>query len=247
MTGYTIQVSNVSSRATVRDIQNFFSFSGHINHIDLRSDGQWSQVAFVTFKDADALDTAVLLSGATIVDQPVSVVSLEELDQEAGWEEGAVQPVIQQSKPGEAVTRAQDMVTSMLSKGYVLGKDALGRAKSFDEKHQFTANASFRVASIKKKIGLADKLNAGASSVNRHVQSVNDKYHISERARSALASAQQGVTTAGSALANSKFVQTGRMWMSGAFYSVVKAAGDVTYGFKDRMNSTDSPKLRAEA
>lgn len=247
MKGYTVQVNNVSSRATVRDLQNFFSFSGRISNIDLRSDGQWSQVALVTFKDAEALDTAVLLSGATIVDQPVSVLSLEDVDQEVGWEEQAVQPVIHQPNSSQAVTRAQDMVTSMLSKGYVLGKDALTKAKSFDEKHQFTANATSRVASFKKRIGLADKLNAGASAVNMHVRSVNDKYHITERTVSVYVYAHQGVKSAGTVIANNKLVQSGSMWVSSAFYRVAKVAGDVTYNIKGRMGTPEAPKLRAAA
>eukprot|EP00250_Pteridium_aquilinum_P011674 c20233_g1_i1 orf=489-1223(-) len=244
MKGYTVQVNNVSSRATLRDLQNFFSFSGRILNIDLRSDGHWSQVALVTFKDAEALDTAVLLSGATIVDQPVSIFSLEDVDQEVGWEEQAVQPVIHQS---HAVTKAQDMVTSMLSKGYVLGKDALSKAKSFDERHQFTANATSRVASFKKRIGLADKLNAGASAVNMHVRSVNDRYQITERTVSVYVYAHQGVKSAGTVIANNKIVQSGSMWVSTAFYRVAKVAGDVTCNIKERMGTPDAPKLRASA
>ncbi|MCO5574397.1 hypothetical protein L7F22_028181 [Adiantum nelumboides] len=244
MKGYTVQVNNVSSRATVRDLQNFFSFSGRILNIDLRSDGNWSQVALVTFKDADALDTAVLLSGATIVDQPVSVFSLEDVDQEVGWEEQAVQPVVQQPS---SVTRAQDMVTSMVSKGYVLGKDALSQAKSFDERLQLSANATFRVASFKKRIGLADKLTAGASAVNMTMRSVNDKYQITGKTVSVYVYAQQGVKTAGTVITNNKIVQSGSVWVSTAFCRVAKVAGDVTCNIKGRLVSPEAPKLRAAA
>jgi RNA recognition motif-containing protein len=58
----TVRVSNVSPKATEHDIQDFFSFSGEIEHIELHKDGELSQIAFVTFKDAQALDTALLLS-----------------------------------------------------------------------------------------------------------------------------------------------------------------------------------------
>ncbi|KAI5057425.1 hypothetical protein GOP47_0027440 [Adiantum capillus-veneris] len=247
MKGYTVQVNNVSSRATVRDLQNFFSFSGRISKIDLRSDGNWSQVALVTFKDAEALDTAVLLSGATIVDQPVSVFSLEDVDQEVGWEEQAVQPVVHQASSNQAVTRAQDMVTSMLSKGYVLGKDALSKAKSFDERLQLSANATSRVASFNKRIGLADKLTAGASAVNMTMRSVNDKYQITGKTVSVYVYAHQGVKTAGIAIANTKLVQSGSVWVSSALYRVAKAAGDVTCNIKGRLGSSEAPKLRAAA
>jgi Ran GTPase-activating protein (RanGAP) involved in mRNA processing and transport len=58
----TVQVTNVSSKATQHDLKEFFSFSGEIQHIELEKDGGGSQVAYVTFKDAQALDTALLLS-----------------------------------------------------------------------------------------------------------------------------------------------------------------------------------------
>jgi hypothetical protein len=79
----TVRVSNVSPKATEHDIQDFFSFSGEIEHIELHKDGELSQIAFVTFKDAQALDTALLLSGATVVDQAVTISAAEESDSPA--------------------------------------------------------------------------------------------------------------------------------------------------------------------
>ncbi|KAH7437254.1 hypothetical protein KP509_05G062300 [Ceratopteris richardii] len=247
MKGYTVQVNNVSLRATVQDVQTFFSFSGKISKIDLRSDGNWSQVALVTFKDEDALHTALLLSGATIVDQPISVFSLEDIDQEVGWEEQAMHPVIHTGDSYEVVTKAQDMVTRMLSKGYVLGKDALEKAKSFDERHQLSSNARSRAATMTKRFGLAEKLNAGASAVNMTIQSVNNKYNITDKTVSVYIYAHQGIKTAGTAIANNRLIQSGSFWVSAAFYRVAKVAGDVTYNIKEKMGSAELPKVRAAA
>eukprot|EP00249_Psilotum_nudum_P018059 c26620_g2_i1 orf=299-505(-) len=61
----TIKVSNISKKATKLEIKEFFSFSGEIEHIELQSDDDWSQAAYVTFKDPEALDTALLLSVCT--------------------------------------------------------------------------------------------------------------------------------------------------------------------------------------
>ncbi|KAJ7525087.1 hypothetical protein O6H91_17G035800 [Diphasiastrum complanatum] len=58
----TVKVSNLSVKATKQDVLEFFSFSGEIQHVELHSDGESSQIAFVTFKDHEALDTALLLS-----------------------------------------------------------------------------------------------------------------------------------------------------------------------------------------
>nr|GMD08565.1 binding partner of ACD11 1-like [Ipomoea batatas] len=69
----TVKVSNISLRACERDIKEFFSFSGDIEYVEMRSDTEQSQVAYVTFKDSQGAETAVLLSGATIVDMSVTV------------------------------------------------------------------------------------------------------------------------------------------------------------------------------
>lgn len=59
------------------------------------------------------------------------------------------------------VKKAEDMVSSMLAKGLVLGKDAVNKAKAFDERHRLISNASATVASIDRKIGISEKLSIG--------------------------------------------------------------------------------------
>lgn len=87
----TVKVSNVSLGATLQDVKEFFSFSGDIVYVEMRrlayevviqyrftfssacyvifnfvscfcSDTERSQIAFVTFKDSQGAETAVLLS-----------------------------------------------------------------------------------------------------------------------------------------------------------------------------------------
>ncbi|CAA0838089.1 RNA-binding (RRM/RBD/RNP motifs) family protein [Striga hermonthica] len=58
----TVKVSNLSLGASERDVKEFFSFSGDIEYVEMRSDTERSQIAFVTFKDAQGAETAVLLS-----------------------------------------------------------------------------------------------------------------------------------------------------------------------------------------
>ncbi|KAG6430707.1 hypothetical protein SASPL_108779 [Salvia splendens] len=50
--------------------------------------------------------------------------------------------------------KAEDVVSDMLAKGFILGKDALNRAKSFDEMPQLISTTSAKVASLDQKIGL---------------------------------------------------------------------------------------------
>ncbi|KAB1216095.1 hypothetical protein CJ030_MR4G027169 [Morella rubra] len=58
----SVKVSNVSLGASDRDLREFFSFSGDIEYVEMRSDNERSQIAYVTFKDSQGAETAVLLS-----------------------------------------------------------------------------------------------------------------------------------------------------------------------------------------
>ncbi|XP_062093198.1 binding partner of ACD11 1-like isoform X1 [Humulus lupulus] len=238
MTTKTIKVSNVSLGATDQDLKEFFSFSGEIHHLETLSENERSQVAYVTFKDPKGAETAVLLSGATIVDQPVTVAlapdyklpsSIASPIPTAGTEE-----TIQGGGGGgggeSAVKRAEDVVMSMLSKGFTLGKDALGKAKSFDEKHQFTSTATAKVASLDQKIGFTDKISAGTSIVNEKVREMDDKFRVSEKTKSALTVAEQKVSSAGSAIMKNRYVLTGTTWVTGAFSRVTNKAAATASG-----------------
>lgn len=148
----TVRVSNVSLGATLQDIKEFFSFSGDIEYAEMQSGDEQSQIAFVTFKDSQGAETAVLLTGATIAGLPVTIG----LDQDYQLPPAASAPPHKTENkdaggPESALRKAEDVVSGMLAKGFVLGKDAVGKAKSFDEKHQLTSTATAKVASFDKK------------------------------------------------------------------------------------------------
>ncbi|KAJ0075741.1 hypothetical protein Patl1_33468 [Pistacia atlantica] len=47
----TVKVSNVSLGAFEQAIKEFFSFSGEIEHVEMHSGNEGSQIAYVVFKD----------------------------------------------------------------------------------------------------------------------------------------------------------------------------------------------------
>ncbi len=96
---------------------------------------------------------------------------------------------IVQSAPTTATNRAQDVLSNMLAKGFVLGNNAIARVKALDEKHQITANASAQVASIDKKIGITQKFTAGSAAVNQQVKVVDEKFQVTEKTCTALLAA----------------------------------------------------------
>ena len=112
----------------------------------------------------------------------------------------------------EVVSVAQEVVMTMLSKGYVLGKDALAEAKSLDESNQYSATAAARVAELNERLGLTDKFCAGVEAM----KSVDERYHVSRKA-----------AEAANAVVNSSYFTKGALWMSGALNRAAKAAADL--------------------
>ncbi|XP_019083843.1 PREDICTED: binding partner of ACD11 1 isoform X3 [Camelina sativa] len=224
----SVKVGNLSSGATEHDIKEFFSFSGEVESIDIQSSNEHS--AYVTFKDPQGAETAVLLSGASIADQSVVIEMAPNY----------APPETQASGGGGAesvVQKAEDVVSSMLARGFILGKDAVGKAKAFDEKHGFTSTATAGVASLDQKIGLSQKLTAGTSLVNEKIKAVDQNFQVSERTKSVYAAAEQTVSSAGSAVMKNRYVLTGVSWAAGAFNRVAQAAGEVGQKTKEKVEA----------
>jgi hypothetical protein len=136
--------------------------------------------------------------------------------------------------PPTTANRAQEVFTNMLARGFVLGHNAMARAKAWDEKHhitasasQLSAHASARVASLDKKIGITQKITAGSAAVNQQVKAVDEKYQVTEKTRSALIAAEQKINNAGSAIMKNRYVLSGASWVTGAYAKVAKSAGEV--------------------
>ncbi|KAG2680323.1 hypothetical protein I3760_11G094900 [Carya illinoinensis] len=241
----TVKVSNVSLGASDRDIREFFSFSGDIDYIEMRSDNERSQIAYVTFKDSQGAETAVLLSGATIVDLSVTIT----LDPEYKLPPAAsaTPPATQNKTPGgaeSAFRKAEDVVSGMLAKGFILGKDAVGKAKGFDEKHQLTSTATAKVTSLDQKIGFSEKISVGTSVVGDKVREVDQKFQVSEKTKTAFAAAEQTVSSAGSAIMKNRYILTGASWVTGAFSKVVKAAEEVGQKTKEKVGIVEEEQKR---
>lgn len=133
-------------------------------------------------------------------------------------------------------------MSSMLAKGFVLGKDALNKAKALDERHHLTSNASATVASLDQKMGLSEKISVGTTVVNEKVREVDERFQVSEKTRSAFALAEQKVSSAGSAIMTNRYVSTGASWVSSALSMVAKAAEDVSLMTKEKVDKAEEEK-----
>lgn len=189
-----------------------------------------------------------LFQGATIRDKVVTI-SLEpeyQLPPEAFAPPPMNASAQSENQAGaqSALRKAEDVVSSMLAKGFILGKDAVNKAKSFDDKHKLTSTASTRIASLDQKIGLTEKISMGTSAVNSKVKEMDQKFQVSEKTKSAFAVAEEKVSTAGSAIMKNRYVLTGATWVTGAFNRVAKAAGEVGQKTKEKMGKAEEEQKR---
>ncbi|XVF42576.1 hypothetical protein PTKIN_Ptkin01aG0374900 [Pterospermum kingtungense] len=235
----TVQVKNLSDLASEREIHEFFSLSGDIEYIEILGEPGQSKTAYVTFKDPKALEIALLLSGATIVDKIVTIISAENYVpkpaiHEARTADNIVSITSRHSAPIDEgrtsppsngriyVSRAQDAVASMLAKGSAIRQDAVNKAKAFDEKHQLTANATAKVVSFDRRVGLTEKLTVGISVVNEKVKSVDQRLQVSDKTMAAVFAAERKINDTGSAVKTSRYVSAGTAWLNGTFNKVAK-------------------------
>ncbi|GMH26962.1 hypothetical protein Nepgr_028805 [Nepenthes gracilis] len=218
-----------------KDVHDFFSHCGPIEHLEIIRSGEYGRTAYVTFRDAYALETAVLLSGAIIGDQHVCITPwgtyVDEYDpwSSSSWKpEDISSPTATQtasfvSSPGEALTLAQEVVKTMITKGYELSKDALTKAKAFDESHHVSATAAAKAAELSNRIGLTDKVCTGIEAV----KSVDDKYQISEMTKSAASFTGRTAVAAATTVVNSSYFSKGALWVSDVLNRAAKAAADL--------------------
>ncbi|CAM8938906.1 unnamed protein product [Rhodiola kirilowii] len=236
----TVKVSNISLAVSEKDITEFFCFSGEILYVEMHRESETTQFAYVTYKEPQGAETAVLLSGATIGGLCVVITSAEDYQLPP-----EVLARITEKKPAvndSVIRKGEEVVSTMLAKGFVLGKDALNKAKELDEKHQIISNASATVASIDQKIGLSEKVSIGKSIVNEKVRGIDERFQVSEKTKSAFILAEQKASIAGSAIMSNPYVSAGASWVSTALGAVAKAAEDVSSMTKEKLEKAEEEK-----
>lgn len=240
--GYVVEVIGLPPNVTEKAVYDFFAFSGTIDHVKIFRFGESPSTAYVTFRNAYSQETAVLLSGATILGQRICITAWGQHEEGFQFvspsrsyedETSSNSPPLRSqvvSHGGEAVSFAQDVVKAMLAKGCKLGKDALGKAKAFDESHQVSATAAAKVGELSNRIGLTDKICAGVNAV----RSVDERYHVSENTQSAVSAVGRTAAAAANTVVSSSYFSKGALWLSGTLDRAAKAAADLGNRGADR-------------
>ncbi|KAM3243023.1 hypothetical protein ACQJBY_055168 [Aegilops geniculata] len=214
---------NELSRSSLAFLVTSFIYNmRYVNLSMLCSGDKRSQFAYITFRDEQEAERAMLLTGATIVDMAVIITPATNYQLPA-----AVLADLESKSPSSieaALRKAEDVAGSMLAKGLILGKDAVEKAKTFDETHQLTSTASAKVSSIDKSLGLSEKISTGTTVVNEKMKEMDEKYQVAEKTKSALVAAEQTVSTAGSKIMRHRYILTGAAWVTGAYSKVATTA-----------------------
>uniref|UniRef100_A0A804P5M0 RRM domain-containing protein n=1 Tax=Zea mays TaxID=4577 RepID=A0A804P5M0_MAIZE len=229
----TVKVHNVSLKASEQDISEFFSFFGEIVHVELKSCDERSQFAYITFRDNQGAERDMLLTGATIEDMAVIITPAIDYKLPA-----FVLADLESKNTGgmeSALQKAEDIAVSMLAKGFVLGMDAVEKAKAFVEKHQLTSTATAKVASLDRTMGLSQKFSTRTLVVNEKMKEMDEKYQVAEKTKSALAATEQTVSTASSVIMSNRYILTGAAWVTDAYNKVATTTTDASKSIKERM------------
>ncbi|KAL0450568.1 UNVERIFIED_CONTAM: Binding partner of ACD11 1 [Sesamum latifolium] len=232
---YMVEVIGLSPEASWEDVYQFFLNCGSIKRLEITRICADISIAHVEFEDAYSVKIALFLSGSEIAGQPVAICSCGTYNVDAspylvdfGEEENGSNSVATHSgsfisTPGEAVTVVQGVMQTMILKGYVLSKDALSKARAFDESHQVSSTAAAKVAELSKKIGLTDKVHSGVEAAKY----VDEKYHVSEVTKSVASYTGRTAVAAANAVVNSSYFAKGALWVSGVLDRAAKAAADL--------------------
>ncbi|KAF2076169.1 hypothetical protein CYY_002522 [Polysphondylium violaceum] len=181
----TVFVSNISLKATISSISDFFSFCGKLNNLYLRNNPQTgSQDAILVFETNSAATTALLLTNALVVDKVIQVVpwnpSMGTIDEQQLQQQPNLSNTIPLepqfvSNPEEITHREHpvpdsersktSVIASIIAAGYSVGQDAIFKAREVDEEHMISL-----------------KLKVGAEAVKAKANEIDNKLHITENA-----------------------------------------------------------------
>lgn len=130
----SISVCGCSANVHEASLREFFSYCGDVETVVIHEpleEGAVGRKAVVTFTTADAVTTAVLLTGAIIVDSTVEITPLV-----ASSAESPLSPL------KSATSVINNIVSAGLLKGEKLVRDVREKAHAVDEKNGITATIS---------------------------------------------------------------------------------------------------------
>jgi len=171
MSASTVYVKNISSKTDEQEVKDFFSFCGKIASIKITPEGS-TQNATVVFEKETAAKTALLLDNTQLGATQVQVSSATGTSADDGNHyttnvERDTDEITQEEKPRSRI------IAEYLAHGYLIGDQATQHAIDLDQKHGVSSKFLQTLQSIDQKYHATEK-----------AKSVDQSYGVSQRANS---------------------------------------------------------------
>merc|ERR1712000_759987 len=184
MSASTVNVKNISSATSEKEIKDFFSFCGKISSIEVTKSGE-SQNATVTFEKETAAKTALLLDNTQLGATQVQVSSATGSNDDDGSHftqntERDSDEITQEEKPHARIA------AEYIAHGYVLGDQAIQKAIDLDTKHGVSNRFLSTLTNLDQKYHATEKAAGtptGQKLVNFYTQSSKQVQDIHAEAR----------------------------------------------------------------
>jgi len=169
----TVNVKNIASSTSDKEVKDFFSFCGKIADFKVTAAGE-TKDAEVTFEKETAMKTALLLNNTQLGPNHITVASAsgDNIDDGSHYTKNADRDsdeLTQEEKP-----RAR-ILAEYLAHGYVVGDAAIERAIDLDTKHGVSNRFVSTLQGLDQKYHASDRAKA-----------TDQSYGISNRANSLL-------------------------------------------------------------
>lgn len=135
---------------------------------------------------------------------------------------------------GDALKKAESMVASLLAQGYIVGKDAMEKARALDAQHALSAQArghaemlSKGAADLDSKYSISKKIAETSASMSKSLSTVDDKYQVTSKTKEALTAAEHSLSEAGQYVMQNKYVASSTSWLVGALGQLKTIVADV--------------------
>lgn len=221
---FGVQVTDLSPKATEGNLREFFQFSGKIVDIQLYMPPEGGHAAKIYFEKEEEAETAVLLTGAIILDQQVVIASLFG---------GEAAPVMGK--------KAVEVISLMLSQGFVFGKTTLDKLSDFDKRIGLSdsvkanlASAKLKLTKLDEKIQFRSKAKSFFKSVEGKVSEADTRFKISETFTSTSAKVQENKSV-------KKVTKGMKYGFSTLSANISKISNATTSKVKQQLNKQQSP------
>jgi len=169
MSASTVHVKNISSKTSVQEVKDFFSFCGKIASIEIKPEGG-TQNATVVFEKETAAKTALLLDNTQLGSTQVQVssavgASLDEGNHYPSSAERDTDEISQEEKPRSRI------IAEYLAHGYAIGDQATQHAIDLDQKHGVSSKFLQTLHNLDQKYQATEK-----------AKTVDQSYGVSQKA-----------------------------------------------------------------